>query len=156
MFSLFSFFFAFVEFCLFFVCFLFFIAFSCIFSPWGGPCGPWWVVWTSLEVLGELSGLSCGPLGHPYGCLGAPWGGVGSTCGCLWDPEVFLVGPWGVRGAAWGSLETPWGSLVALGVSLGDSVGVPVGSLGSPCRDLVPHMLRTPMFQRVLFFVALA
>ena len=78
------------------------------------------------------------------------------TWGGLWDPEVFLVGPRGVLRAAWGSLETPWGSLVALGVSLGDSVGDPVGSLGSPCRDLVPHMLRTPMFQRVLFFVALA
>ena len=35
-------------------------------------------------------------------------------------------------------------------------LGVPGGSFGSPCRDLVPHMLRTPMFQRVLFFVALA
>ena len=83
------------------------------------------------------------------GSLGRPWG-------CLWDPQGFLVGPRGVLGAAWGSLETPWGSLVALGVSLGDSVGVPGGSLGSPCRDLVPHMLRTPMFQRVLCFVALA
>ena len=28
--------------------------------------------------------------------------------------------------------------------------------MGSPCRGLVPHMLRTPMFQRFLFFVALA
>jgi hypothetical protein len=83
------------------------------------------------------------------GSLGRPWG-------CLWDPQSFLVGPRGVLGAAWGSLETPWGSLVALGVSLGDSLGVPGGSLGSPCRDLVPHMLRTPMFQRFMLFVALA
>ena len=83
------------------------------------------------------------------GSLGRPWG-------CLWDPQGFLVGPRGVLEAPRGSLETLWGSLVALGVSLGDSLGVPGGSLGSPCRDLVPHMLRTPMFQRFQFFVALA
>ena len=83
-------------------------------------------------------------------------GSLGRTWGCLWDPQGFLVGPRGVLGAAWGYLETPWGSLVALGVFLGESLGVLGCPREAPCRDLVPHMLRTPMFQRFVLFVALA
>ena len=68
-----------------------------------------------------------------------PWGGLGTYLGVLVE-----------------SLETPWGSLVALEVSLDDSLGDIGGCLGSPCRGLVLHMVRTQMFQRFLCFVALA
>ena len=138
---------------------------------------------TCFSVFGSVftrrnaaSGVSLGDsLGDPVGDLGPHMlcthmfqrfasfsaecvfgGSLGRTWGCLWDPQGFLVGPRGVLGAAWGYLETPWGSLVALGVFLGDSLGVLGCPREAPCRDLVPHMLRTPMFQRFLFFVALA
>ena len=74
-------------------------------------------------------------------------GSLGRTWGCLWDLRCFLLGPGGVLGAAWGSLDTlgvlgrSWGLLARL-------LGIPGGSFGSPRQDLVPHMLRTPMFQR--------
>ena len=127
-----------------------------------------------FSVTGGVLVVPGGSFGRPWKCLGSfrgflvgPWdilkgawwllvGSLGVLGGACGIPRSSWSGSRGVLGAAWGSLETPWGSLVALGVSLGDSVGVPVGFLGSPCRDLVPHMLRTPMFQRVLFFVALA
>jgi len=111
------------------VCFLcVFLVFYDIFMYFhslGGPWGPWWVLRTSSDVLGELSGLSCGPLGHPYECLGAPWG----VLGC---PGAVLVRPWGItRASLWGS----WGSLGRSGGYWGvlsTSLGDPVGDLGAP------------------------
>ena len=85
-----------------------------------------------------------------------PWGVLGTSLGVLvGSPEL----PGGSSGRPWGCLEILGDTLGGPGCSwglLGRLRGGSWGSLGSPCRDLVPHMLRTPMFQRVQFFVALA
>ena len=114
--------------CVFVVSCLVSLRFSCFllhFHVFSLPGGSWWVLRTSSDVLGELSGLSCGPLGHSYECLGAPWG----VLGC---PGAVLVRPWGItRASLWGS----WGSLGRSGGYWGvlsTSLGDPVGDLGAP------------------------
>ena len=58
--------------------------------------------------------------------------------------------PWGItRASLWGS----WGSLGRSKV-IWRLLGVLSRSLGDPVGDLVPHMLRTPMFQRFALFSA--
>ena len=115
---------------------------------------------SSFGRPGTCLGSCRGFLVGPWDILKGAWGLLGGSLGVLGGACGIPRSSWSVLGASLGLLGDPWrhlgGSLVALGVSLGDSVGVPVGFLGSPCRDPVPHMLRTSMFQRVLFFVALA
>ena len=100
--------------------------------------GHWWVLWTSLAVLG-------GPWGFLVGLwdvLGDAWAVLGGSLGVL---ELFLgslgglpVHPWGILGGPWGVLGGSWGVL-------GDSLGDPVG-------DQVRQTLRTARFQRFMFF----
>jgi len=130
-------------------------------DPWEVIGGPWGVVG---ELLGGLRGDLVGDLGphvlrtpmfQRFASFSAECvlgGSLGRTRACLWTPEGFLVGPWGVLGVAGGSLETPWGPWLLLG----SHWATPWGFLGCPwgvlVGDLVPHMLRTPMFQRFLCF----
>ena len=141
----------------------------------GRPWGCWGILGDTLGSLVAL-GVSLGDsLGVPGVSLGSPCRGPSAPYVTHTDVSAFSVFlffrsylrsflgfrsffrfPWGVLGAAEGSFETPWGSLVALGVSLGASLGVLGCPWEAPCRDLVPHMLRTQMFQRFVLFVALA
>ena len=137
----------------------------------GRPWGCWGILGDTLGSLVAL-GVSLGDsLGVPGVSLGSPCRGPSAPYVTHTDVSAFSVFlffrsylrsflgfrsffrfPWGVLGAAGGSLETPWGPWLLLG----SHWATPWGFLGCPwgvlVGDLVPHMLRTPMFQRFLCF----
>ena len=107
-------------------------------SPWEIPWATRWETWGPICYAHTCFSVSHRSLLNVS--LGAPWDVLGGACGI---PRA----SWWVLGASLGLLggylETPWGSLVALGVFLGDSLGghgVPSGgSLSGPSAPYATH-----------------
>ena len=157
MFSLFSLFSLFVLSSVsFFVCVLFCY---CVFMYFQSLGGSLWSLVGRLDVLGS----AWGAVGAFLWALGTSLRVLGGSLGGRWEYLGVLVGSRGLPGRSSGR---PWG---CLGI-LGDTLGVPgcswgllgrlrggsCGVLGESLSGPSAHMLRTPMFHRVLFFVALA
>ena len=120
-------------------------------SPWEIPWATRWETWGPICYAHTCFSVSHRSLLNVS--LGAPWDVLGGACGIPRASWWVLGASLGLLGGTWRHLGGPW-------LLLGCSWATPWGVMGcpreAPCRDLVPHMLRTPMFQRFVLFVALA